>query len=92
MPAVYRIELKPAALRDLKKLPEEAIRRITAAIDAPALEPWPSGVKKLQGKGRHVFYRARVGDYRVIYQVQDDEVLVLVVRISDKKEIYRLEL
>lgn len=89
---VYRIELKLAALRDLKKLPGEAIHRITAAIDALAPEPRPSGVKKLQGKGRHVFYRVRVGDYQVIYQVQDDEVLVLVVRIADKKEIYQLEL
>jgi mRNA interferase RelE/StbE len=89
---VYRIEFKPAALRDLRKLPEEAIRRITAAIDALALGPRPSGVKKLKGKGRHVFYRLRVGDHRVIYQVHDDTVLVLVVRIADRKEIYRLEL
>ena len=92
MPVVYRTELKPAALRDLNKLPGEAIRRITAAIDALALEPRPSGVKKLQGKGRQVFYRLRVGEYRVIYQVHDDAVLVLVIRIGDRKEIYRLEL
>jgi mRNA interferase RelE/StbE len=55
-------------------------------------EYWPSGVKKLRGKGRQVFYRLRVGDHRVIYQVNDVAVLVLVIRIGDRKEIYRLEL
>jgi mRNA interferase RelE/StbE len=88
----YRIEFKPAALRDLKKLPEAAVRRISIVIDGLAKEPRPDGVKKLKGTGKHVFHRLRVGNYRVIYEVHDDAVLVLVVRIADRKEIYRLEL
>ena len=92
MSVTYRIEFKPAALRDLKKLPEATVRRIGIAIDGLAKEPRPSGVKKLKGTGEHVFHRLRVGDYRVIYEVHDDAVLVLVVRIGDRKEIYRLEL
>lgn len=88
----YRLEFKPAVLRDLKKLPKAASRRLATSIEALAEDPRPSGAKKLQGKGTHVFYRLRVGDYRVIYQVHDDVVLVLIVHIADRKEIYRLEL
>ena len=67
-------------------------RRLGNAIEALAEDPRPRGVKKLHGKGAHIFYRLRVGDYRVIYQVHEDVVLVLIVRIADRKEIYRLEL
>jgi len=86
---VYSIAFKPAALRDLKKLPGEAIRRITTAIDALALEPRPSGVKKLQGKAKHVFYRLRVGDYRIIYQIRDRILLVVVVKVGHRRDVYR---
>ena len=88
----YGIEFKPAAARDLKRLPIAAAKRVARAIDRLGTEPRPRGVKKLQGKAEHVFYRVRVGDYRVIYQVHDDQVLVLVVRIADRKDAYRLQL
>ena len=88
----YRLEFKPAALRDLKRLPKPTNRRLAKSIEALAEEPRPRGVKKLQGKAERVFYRLRVGDYRVIYQVHDDVVLVLIVRVAGRKEIYRLQL
>lgn len=88
----YAIEVKPAATRDLKRLRSVAAKRVARAIDRLGTEPRPRGVKKLQGKGEHVFFRLRVGDYRVIYQVEEERAVVLVVRIADRKDIYRLEL
>jgi mRNA interferase RelE/StbE len=64
-----------------------AIRdRITTAIDSLALEPRPAGAVKLAGRGD---YRVRVGDYRIVYAVDDDERLVIVARIAHRREIYR---
>jgi mRNA interferase RelE/StbE len=88
----YAIEFKPAAARDLKRLPLAAAKRVARAIDRLSTDPRPRGVKKLQGKREHAFFRLRVGDYWVINQVEDDRVVVLVVRIADRKDIYRLEL
>jgi mRNA interferase RelE/StbE len=88
----YRIDFKPAAARDLERLPAAAAKRVARAIDRLGTDPRPRGVKELQGKAEHIFYRVRVGDYRVIYQVYDDRVLVLVVRIADRKDAYRLQL
>jgi mRNA interferase RelE/StbE len=88
----YTIEFKPVAARDLKRLPLAVAKRVARAIDRLSTDPRPRGVKKLQGKGDHVFYRLRVGDYRVIYQVEEDRLVVLVVRIADRRDIYRLEL
>ncbi len=88
----YAIEFKPAAVRDLKRLPVAAAKRLARAIDRLSSDPRPRGLKKLKGKGDHVFYRLRVGDYRVIYQVEEERVVVLVVRIAGRKDIYHLEL
>ena len=84
----YRIDVRPAAARQLRKLPRPAQRRIQSAIDGLALNPRPVGSKKL--KGRHPAYRIRIGDYRVIYEIHDDVLTVLVVRIGPRDEIYRI--
>ena len=84
----YRIDVRPAAARQLRKLPRTAQRRIQSAIDGLALNPRPVGSKKL--KGRHPAYRIRIGDYRVIYEIHDDVLTVLVVRIGPRDEIYRI--
>uniref|UniRef100_I2Q5W0 Addiction module toxin, RelE/StbE family n=1 Tax=Desulfovibrio sp. U5L TaxID=596152 RepID=I2Q5W0_9BACT len=83
----YRIELTPAAGRDFKRLPESVRRRIAPRIDALADEPRPAGVLSLTGM--HGYYRLRVGDYRVIYKVEDDHLLVLVIRVANRREAYR---
>ena len=61
--------------------------RIAAAIEALAGDPRPSGVTKLRGP--EAFYRIRVGDYRVVYAIEDDGLLVLVVRVAHRREVYR---
>ena len=83
----YAVELKPAAARDLKAIPEPDRKRIRAKIDALAVNPRPQGVKALQGGEGYL--RARVGDYRIIYTVLDRALLVIVIRIGNRREVYR---
>lgn len=83
----YQVEIKSAALRDLGKLPTPVKKRIASRIDALADNPFPPGARKLSGGD--ALYRIRVGDYRVIYQVQEDVLIVLVVRIGHRKDAYR---
>jgi mRNA interferase RelE/StbE len=83
----YSIELKPAALRSLVRLPRVVQKRVARKIENLARNPRPAGVKKLQGL--YDLYRLRVGDYRILYQIQDKILLVLVVQVGHRNEIYR---
>ncbi len=83
----YRIEFLPTALRELEELPTRIKVQITRRIAALADEPRPAGVKTLQG--RHGYYRIRSGDYRVIYMIEDDVLVVLVVKVGHRREVYR---
>lgn len=83
----YRVELTPRARRDLKSLPEEVQSRVQPYLDALAENPRPHGVKKLAGEDDT--YRIRVGTYRILYQIQDKILLVLVVKIAPRREAYR---
>lgn len=84
----YRIELLPTAVRELEKLPHEARGRVANAIDALRADPRPVGAKLLSGTGRERIWRIQVGQHRVHYQVEDDRLIVLVVRIADRREVY----
>ena len=84
----YRIEVTPRARKDLRALPKKERQRIAEQIDALKTDPRPTGCKKL--KGREDFYRIRVGDYRVVYQIEDEVLLILIVRVGDRKEIYEI--
>jgi len=68
-------------------LPQDVRQRIDARIQSLADNPRPPGVEKLGGEER--LYRVRVGDYRVVYSIEDDVLLVLVVRIGHRGEVYR---
>lgn len=83
----YRIELAPAAVRALKKLPGDIRQRIARTIDALADEPRPHGSRKLSGSDD--IFRVRVGDYRILYEVVDRALLVLVVDVGHRRDIYR---
>jgi mRNA interferase RelE/StbE len=82
----YSIEFVPSAKRALSKLSLEVRRRMQVAIDRLALNPLPPGASKLQGEPG---YRIRVGDYRVIYDVEHRRLTVLVIRIGHRREVYR---
>jgi mRNA interferase RelE/StbE len=83
----YRIEFKPSAVRQFSRLPESIQTRLARRVESLAQNPRPRGVKKLSGGDN--LYRIRVGEYRVIYQIQDDVLLVLVVKIGARREVYR---
>ncbi|MGH3510281.1 MAG: type II toxin-antitoxin system RelE family toxin [Nocardioidaceae bacterium] len=83
----YRIQIAPAALRQLRKLDRAAQRRVQAAIELLADEPHPSGAKKLVGGEGE--WRVRTGDYRIVYGIHDEVLLVLVVAVDHRREIYR---
>jgi mRNA interferase RelE/StbE len=85
----YKVEILRSALKQLKKFPTELQERIKIKIDDLATEPRPNGVKKLKGKENA--YRIRVGDYRVIYDIFDDILVVNVVEVGHRKNIYKDE-
>jgi len=84
---VYRVELRPAALRDIKRLPLEIQRRIRPAVDRLATDPRPPGVDKLAAQVNR--YRIRVRDYRIVYEIRDAVLLIMVFRIAHRREVYR---
>lgn len=86
MPA-YRIVVTPAADRQLAKLPHQAREMLGAALVALGSNPRPAGCVKLTDS--QDLGRIRIGDYRVLYQIRDDRLLITVVKIGDRKDVYR---
>jgi mRNA interferase RelE/StbE len=83
----YRIEFSPTAERQFKKLPKEVQARLKHRIDILAENPFPRGVKKLSAE--EDLYRLRIGDYRIIYQVQGKALLILILKLGHRKNVYR---
>ena len=83
----YRIEFTRSAEKDLRKIDRSRISAILRKIEQLQFNPRPDGSKKLAGADRT--YRVRVGDYRVVYEVEDDVLLVLVIRVAHRKDVYR---
>lgn len=83
----YRVDLTTAAARDVKRLPKDIQKNVISAINALADDPRPQGYEKIEGPGD--VYRIRCGDYRVLYQVFDDVLTVLVVRARHRREVYK---
>ncbi|WP_157007271.1 type II toxin-antitoxin system RelE family toxin [Agromyces laixinhei] len=81
----YRIELRPAALRALKRVDHQDRDRIRGAIALLGQDPRPPGAKALQGRPG---LRVRVGNYRIIYTVHDDVLLVVVVTLGHRRDVY----
>lgn len=84
----YEIEFLPSAARQLKKLAVVGRDTVVVAIDGLATEPRPAGAKLLSGTSDERIWRLSVGDYRVLYQVSESILLVLVVRVADRREVY----
>lgn len=81
----YRIELRPAAVRALKKLDPPVHRRMQGAIALLAKDPRPPGARALRGRPG---FRVRVGDYRIVYTVHDDVLLVVVITVGHRRDVY----
>lgn len=84
----YAIEFLPSAARQLEKLPRDAQGPVADAIHGLAAEPRPADAKLLSGTGRERIWRIPVGQYRVLYQVEDGRLTILVVRVADRREAY----
>ena len=82
----YRIEVAPSAVRQLRQLDRVAQRRVQGAIELVASEPRPNGAKKLIGGAGE--WRVRTGDYRIVYELHDHVLLVLVVAVGHRSYIY----
>ena len=83
----YRIEVTPAARRDLRKLSTDILHRIDAHILALAANPYPPGTEKL--KGNEDIFRVRVGDYRILYTVERRQLVILVIRVRHRRDVYQ---
>jgi mRNA interferase RelE/StbE len=81
----YRIEMRPAAVRALRKLDPKLRPRIQGAIALLADDPRPPASRPLRGRPG---YRVRVGDYRIIYTISDDVLLIVVVALGHRREVY----
>ncbi len=86
MAATFDVVFLPRAVRSLDRIPQPRRARIIHAAESLGGNPYPPGVKKLQGSE---FHRTRVGDYRIVYEVQGAVLRVLVVRVATRGEVYR---
>lgn len=85
--ANYKIEITASAEKSLKKIPKKDLEKVVEAIQVLAISPFPSGCRKL--KGEEDVYRVRQGNYRIIYEVIDSKLIVLVLKIGHRKDIYK---
>lgn len=83
----YGIVFSPAAARQLKKMDRSVLPQIVASIDGLIVEPRPRGCEKLSGYDD--LYRVRVGDYRIVYGIEDQLVLVVVLKVGSRADIYQ---
>ena len=83
----FRIELEPSAVRQLRKLDPQDRRRVQAALELLAVDPRPPASTMLVNSGGA--WRVRVGDFRIVYEIEDDRLIVLVLALGHRREIYR---
>ena len=82
----YTVRIAPAAVRQLRKLDSAGRRRVQAAIDLLAGDPRPPAARQLVGGAGE--WRVRTGDFRIIYEIHDAELVVLVVKVGHRRDVY----
>lgn len=85
--ASYELVFKKSVAKDLRAFPKRDVKRILERIRALASDPRPTGCEKLSGSER---YRVRQGVYRIIYEIEDARLIVLIVKVGHRGEIYRV--
>jgi mRNA interferase RelE/StbE len=83
----YTVEISSLAARQIKKLPPETQIQVVAELAALAQQPRPDGVTKI--KGEEKTYRLRVKKYRIVYEILDEQLVVLIVKVGHRREVYR---
>lgn len=84
--ANYKIVFKRSVAKDLRPIPNQDVTRILSRIDLLAVDPRPSGAEKLSGQEK---YRIRQGVYRIIYEIVDEELIVVVVKVGHRRDVYK---
>jgi len=84
--ASYKIIIKKSVAKDLKNIPKKDVQRILSAIEKLTKDPRPPQSKKLSGQER---YRIRQGSYRILYTIEDDKLVICVVKVGNRRDVYR---
>ena len=85
--ANYDIHIAKSVLKSLKALPTSDVKKIVAAIQSLALDPFPDGCRKLSGE--RSTYRVRQGNYRVIYEIDGRKLRILILKVGHRKDVYK---
>lgn len=83
----YKIEWRKSTKKDLRKIPRKEVAKIIGAVESLSANPYPYGSVKLSGS--EFTYRIRVGNYRVIYEVFEDRIIIEILKVGHRKEVYR---
>jgi mRNA interferase RelE/StbE len=81
----YRVEVRPAAEKSLRRIDPSMRARIRGAVALLAIDPRPPASRRLRGRDG---YRVRIGDYRILYRIEDDVLVVVVVTVGHRREVY----
>ncbi|MBF0274408.1 MAG: type II toxin-antitoxin system RelE/ParE family toxin [Nitrospinae bacterium] len=82
----YKLKIKPSALKELEKIPRNDSKKIINKIKSLAHNPHPVGSEKLSGSEK---YRIRQGNYRIIYSIENNALIVFVIKIAHRKDVYK---
>ncbi len=83
----FEIVFKRSVARDLRQIPKKDVARILKRIEALKMEPRPPGVEKLSGQEK---YRIRQGVYRILYEIENNKLIIVVVKIGHRRHVYRM--
>ena len=84
--ANYKIFFKPSAVKELEKIPSKVLRKVVEKIKGLTLDPRPPGCEKLSGEEK---FRIRQGNYRIVYTIEDEKLIVIVVKIGYRRDVYK---
>lgn len=84
--ARYELEVRNSVSKDVKGIPGKDLKRILKRIEGLRDDPRPPGCEKLSGQD---YYRIRQGDYRIVYEIHDARLIVVVVKVGNRREVYR---
>ena len=85
--ATYRIEVSATAERQIRKLPRADQLRVVRVIRALSMDPYPPGCRKLSGHDD--VFRVRIGRYRVLYSIEHRRLIIIILKVADRKDVYR---
>ena len=84
--ATYKILIKPSAVKELKKIPQKYLKKVVDKIYSLASDPRPPGCEKLTNEE---VYRIRYGIYRILYTIEDDKLIIIVIKVGHRKDVYK---